>query len=504
MKPKDSRVGIRSKLFACLALFVALTLALLWLLQAVFLDDFYKMIKTNMIKKNASLIARNLDNSPEDLQALVTRLSQNGELCIIVYDLNDNGAYLADSDVLIGCLVHKIIPYDRYRLCMEAVNAGGEWLELFKIDGFRDYEYNDDHFHGSVPKNDPGLFDSMMYIRICQNDMGHNIAIMINGTIAPVDATVQTLIHQMMLISIILLLLAAAVSLLMTRIIAKPISQLNNSAKALAAANYDVSFQAHGYREIEELSDTLDYAAKELSKVDEYRRELLANVSHDMRTPLTLISGYGEVMRDIPSENNAENLDIIISEAKRLTELVNDMLEQTKYTDGAMHLDLQVFNLSDTLSNIVARYRKFTKNDGYLIHTDIEKDVFVNADSVKITQAIYNLLNNAVNYTDKHIYITLSRTQGMACVQIRDTGEGIPADKIPHIWNRYYKVDKEHRRAMRGSGLGLSIVRNILELHHAQYGVTSEVGTGSTFWFSLPEEQANTQHGKHTSDKISE
>jgi signal transduction histidine kinase len=92
----------------------------------------------------------------------------------------------------------------------------------------------------------------------------------------------------------------------------------------------------------------------------------------------------------------------------------------------------------------------------------------------------------------------------MACVKIRDTGEGIPADKIPHIWNRYYKVDKEHRRAMRGSGLGLSIVRNILELHHAQYGVTSEVGTGSTFWFSLPEEQTNTQHGKHTSDKISE
>jgi hypothetical protein len=136
LKPKDSRVGIRSKLFACLALFVALTLALLWLLQAVFLDDFYKMIKTNMIKKNASLIARNLDNSPEDLQALVTRLSQNGELCIIVYDLNDNGAYLADSDVLIGCLVHKIIPYDRYRLCMEAVTPVASGWNCLKLTDF--------------------------------------------------------------------------------------------------------------------------------------------------------------------------------------------------------------------------------------------------------------------------------------------------------------------------------------------------------------------------------
>ena len=504
MKPKESRIGIRSKLFACFALFVALTLGLLWLLQAVFLDDFYKMIKTNMIKKSATLIAKNLDKPSEDLQALVTRISQNSELCIIVYDLNDNGAHLADSDVLVGCLVHNIIPYDRYRLCMEAVDAGGEWLELFKIDGFRDQEYNNNHFHGNVPKNDPGLFDSLMYIRICQNNVGHNVAIMINGTIAPVDATVQTLIHQMMLISIILLLLAAAVSLLMSRIIAKPISKLNNSAKALATANYNVSFQAHGYREIEELSDTLDYAAKELSKVDEYRRELLANVSHDMRTPLTLISGYGEVMRDIPSENNSENLNIIISEAKRLTELVNDMLEQTKYTDGAMHLELQVFNLSDTLNEIVTRYRKFTENEGYLIHADIEKDIFVNADPIKITQAIYNLMNNAINYTDKHIYITLSLANAMARVEIRDTGEGIPADKIPHIWNRYYKVEKEHRRAMRGSGLGLSIVRNILELHHAKYGVTSRIGEGSTFWFALPEEHPYTQHGKQKSNKIGE
>lgn len=491
MKPKESRVGIRSKLFACFALFVALTLALLWLLQTVFLDDFYKMIKTNMIKKTATVITNNLDKPAEDLQTLVTRMSQNGELCIIVYDLNDNGAYLADSDVLVGCLVHKIVPYDRYRLCMDAMETGGESLELFEVDNFRNNSYDDDHFQGNVPKNDPGLYDSLMYIRIRQNSLGHNIAIMINGTIAPVDATVQTLNHQMVIISIVLLLIAAGVTILLSRVIAKPISRLNNSAKALAAANYDVSFQAQGYREIEELADTLEYAARELNKVDEYRRELLANVSHDMRTPLTLISGYGEVMRDIPSENNAENLNIIISEANRLTELVNDMLEQTKYADGAMHLDAQDFDISANLTDIAARYRKFTENDGYIIHTDIEKGIVVTADPVKITQAIYNLLNNAVNYTDKHIYITLKRIENMARIEIRDTGRGIPADKIPHIWNRYYKVDKEHRRATRGSGLGLSIVRNILELHHAEYGVESELDKGSTFWFMLPEKQPN-------------
>ena len=488
MKRKHNRIGIRTKLFACFAFFVALTLALLWVLQVVFLDDFYRLIKTNLIKKTATVITHNLDKSPEELQTLVTRISQNGELCIVVYDLNDNGAYLANSDVLMSCLVHKLLPYDRYHMCIDARQAGGESLKLFEGDTFRNPDYNNDIFQGNVPKNDPGMYDSLMYIRVKQNAIGHDIAIMINGTIVPVDATVQTLINQMMIISIILLLLAGAFAWILSRLIAKPISKLNDSAKALATANYNVSFQANGYREIEELSDSLTVAAQELNKVDEYRRELLANVSHDMRTPLTLISGYGEVMRDIPSENNAENLDIIISEAKRLTCLVNDMIEQTQYTDGIIHLDRKTVNLSDCLQEIALRYRKFTENDGIVIHANITDDIHVNADPLKLTQAIYNLLNNALNYTDKHIYITLKSVEHWAYVEIRDTGAGIEAEKLPHIWNRYYKVDTQHRRATHGSGLGLSIVKHILELHDAKYGVTSQINEGSTFWFSLPEE----------------
>lgn len=489
MKPKQHRIGIRSKLFACFSLFVALTLALLWILQVVFLDDFYRLIKTNLIKKTATVITHNLDKSSDELQTLVTRMSQNGELCITVYNLNNNGARLADSDVLVGCLVHKLLPFDRYRMCMEAMDNGGEFLELFEGDMFRNPNYDEEHFHGNVPKNDPGMYDSLMYIRVKENASGHKIAIMINGTIVPVDATVQTLINQMMIITIIQLLLAGGFAWMLSRLIAKPISKLNDSAKALATANYQVPFNAKGYREIEELSDSLTVAAQELNKVDEYRRELLANVSHDMRTPLTLISGYGEVMRDIPSENNAENLDIIISEAKRLTALVNDMIEQTQYADGIIRLDRKSFDLSACMEEISLRYRKFTENEGIIIHTDIAKGIQVHADPIKITQTIYNLLNNALTYTDKHIYITLKSINRHAYVEIRDTGDGIEQEKLQHIWNRYYKVDKHHRRATRGSGLGLSIVKQILELHEAEYGVSSQIGQGSTFWFSLPEEQ---------------
>ena len=488
MKRKDKRIGIRGKLFAFFAIFVGLTLILLWTLQVVFLDDFYKAIKTNLVKRTADTIAANIEKE-DDLQSLVTQMSQNFEVCISVYDMSNNGTYLADSDVLVGCFIHKMMSFDRYRMCQEALLNGGETLELIDSKPF-----NGNNFR----KNDPDSSNSLLYIRVIQTQNGHNIAIMINGTIVPVTSTVQTLKQQMILITGILLLIAAGFAILLSKLIAKPIAKLNDSAKALATGHYETSFHANGYREIEELSHSLDYASKELRKTDEYRRELLANVTHDLRTPLTLITGYGEVMRDIPGENNPENLTIIISEAKRLTDLVNDMVDQTKYEDGAMRLELSHFNLSSCLNDIAERYRAFTKQEGYHIFTDIEENMMVYADQIKITQAIYNLLNNAINYTgtDKHIYITLKKYEDLVYVAIRDTGDGIDEKQIPHIWNRYYKSDKEHQRFLHGSGLGLSIVKNIFELHELKYGVQSKVGLGSTFWFALPEENTDCQDGK--------
>ena len=126
--------------------------------------------------------------------------------------------------------------------------------------------------------------------------------------------------------------------------------------------------------------------------------------------------------------------------------------------------------------------------DGYQIHFESDQEVSVQADEMKISQVLYNLINNAINYTgpDKSVTVRQTVDDGWVKIEVIDTGEGIPADKLPYVWERYYKLDKTHKRAAVGTGLGLSIVKNVLELHQARYGVNSTVGQGSVFWFALP------------------
>ena len=311
--------------------------------------------------------------------------------------------------------------------------------------------------------------------------------LLIGSMISPVGATVETLRTQLVCISIILVLFCALLAVLISRNISKPIVKINESAKELAHGNYQVCFEESGYREVSELGATLNYAAKELSTVENLRKELIANVSHDLRTPLTMITAYSEIMRDLPGENTAENVQVIIDETTRLTALVNDMLDLSKIQAGSDSIHLEEFNLTESINTILMRYTKLIENDGYHIDFLYDDDVFIEADEMKMSQVIYNLINNAINYTGKDKRVTIRQTvqDGQVTISITDTGKGIAEKELPYIWERYYKVDKTHKRSAVGTGLGLSIVKGILEMHHADYGVKSKLGEGSTFYFTM-------------------
>ena len=267
---------------------------------------------------------------------------------------------------------------------------------------------------------------------------------------------------------------------------------MTRAAKKLAAGDYDTQFREEGYLETRELAETLNYAAGEIAKSDGLQRELIANVSHDLRTPLTMISGYAEVMRDIPGENSPENLQIIIDEAGRLSELVTDMLDISKLRAGAKTPEMSNFDLTETVREVMKRYEKLIGHEGYDISFSAGGEAVVYADRTMMLQVIYNLINNAVNYTGEDKKVSVIQTYGerdgrrTVRISVKDTGAGIPRDQIPVIWDRYYKIDKVHRRAAVGTGLGLSIVKGILRIHNAAYGVESGEGCGSVFWFELP------------------
>jgi len=482
LKDKIKNISLKWKLFLSFIIFTVISLSIIWIFETVFLDDFYENIKIRKIKRASENIEQNISN--DQLNELTNRLATDGEFCIILYD--ENGNVISDNDMLMGCMLHNIPEEQRYNFYLAAKENNGAYLNKFHLQAFRNH-YDKDTFEGRVPKSDPGMYDSLIYVKTFKVDTREYV-VMINAAITPVSSTVETVSRILLIVTLILIALSLILALILSKILSKPISKLNNSVKLLATGNYNTDFSAGGYREISELSQNLSIASAELAKVDDYRRDLLANVSHDLRTPLTMISAYAEMMQDIPGENTNENLQIIIDESKHLNNLVNDILDVSKYNSGEFTINPEVFNLSKLLNDTMERYNKLREQDGYSIETDIEQNVFVNADQVKISQVIYNLVNNAINYTgeDKKIQVILRTSGAKARIDVVDNGEGIEADKLPLIWNRYFKIDKTHKRSQIGSGLGLSIVKTILEKHNLSYGANSKVGTGTDIWIEFP------------------
>ncbi len=480
--------------------FMAILLIILWLFQTVYLDTFYKAIKTNELE-NALKNVEEFAGDDEFYEAVET-IADIYDICILVTDTEGNQLYSAEKNV--NCAIHKL-PSNELKNLMERAGENGNVIKIknnagLNFDKYKNSVKGDELMSGeeernkfkdkmdmmNMPENDE--VESLIIVKLLTLDDGTEYVVFLNSMVTPVSATVDTLRVQLIYISVIMIIISLVVAIIISLRVSKPIIKINDTAKKMAQGDYNVEYEEGGYREIAELSRTLNYTARELEKTESLQHEIIANVSHDLRTPLTMITAYSEVMRDIPGENSPENVQVIIDEAKRLTNLVNDMLDISKLQAGVTTLDAREYNLTKGIKSVIDRYSKLVEQDGYKVYFQYsDEDVMVKADEFKIYQVLYNLINNAVNYTgeDKTVIIRQIVNGGIVRIEVTDTGEGIPPEKIENVWERYYKIDKKHKRAVMGTGLGLSIVKNILKLHDAKYGVISKVGNGSTFWFEL-------------------
>lgn len=470
-------------MFGYLVAFVAGLLLILWLFQVVFLESFYKNIKINEVKEVGQKIEASIEK--DYLLELLDNLSSRKQLCIVL--TNIEGDVLYKKDELGNSSIYRMTSLEYYLAGFNAQKRGGQLLYYFNYRDFAKSLENPGSSLNRLPVNLRNKDDSVIYTRILTTKNGTQYVLLINSLIAPVDATVSTIRKQLVYVTLAMLVIAFFLALLIAKKVAKPIIQINAKAKQLALGDEAIVFEEKGYKEVAELSNTLSYASIELTKTEKLRRELIANVSHDLRTPLTLITGYAELMRDLPTENTPENVQVIVDEGKRLTRLVNDMLDLSKLQAGASQLEYTHFNLTQEINELLLRYNTLTAKEGYTIDFIYTSEIVVKADLLKLSQVMYNLINNAINYVgeDKQITVKQILKEDKVRIEVIDTGEGISEEYLPYIWERYYKVDKAHKRAAIGTGLGLSIVKTILEAHQAQYGVISQVGEGTTFWFEL-------------------
>ena len=450
---------LATKIFMYLAIFSLFILIFLFFFQVIFIDTFYEWTKTRTIKNlSKDILITEKDTSLYDK---LDRVSYKENVCIELTNSNGDNLYSSYGN---NCRLRSKTIKKKFIL------SNKETKTYNLVNNFTKEK-------------------SIM----SATKLSNNLYIFISTSLIPLDSTINIIEQQLIVVSIVVLLLSIVVAYFISKRLSLPIIKISKAAKLISKGKLKTKFETTSdIKELVDLTNALNDMKDELSKTEELQKDLMANVSHDLKTPLTMIKAYAELILDIninDKEKCKNNLTIIIEEVNRLNELVNDILALTKVENDLDKLDISSFDLIKLIEKIVKQHNIYVIKDGYsieFIHNNI-KELMIYADKKKIEQVIYNLLNNALNYTgeDKKVIIKVEDDDKDYTIMVIDSGKGIDKKEIDHIFDRYYRSKKNHKRYVYGTGLGLSIVKNILLLHNYEYGVTSKKNKGTTFYFKI-------------------
>lgn len=445
------------KTMSIITFFSILILIIMYLFQILYSSFFYEQNKINEVKT----IAKYLESNPDKIETYLNTLSDSSDVCL-EYVLS-NGSIMFNENAK-GCILNR--PTDKIKALKDNMYTSEAKSQFYKI-------------------NNP-MFNSKSYLYGLH--LSNGTYIFINSQLESLDSTYIVLKNQLIYLLIIVIFLSIIISYFVSNAITKPIIEITKKAQKMGNGNLNITFDKSDISEIDELSETLNYAKNEMIKTDDYRKDLMANVGHDLKTPLTLIKSYAEMVRDINYSNEEKrnaNLNVIIKETDRLNDLVSDILTLSKMEANADTLNIEEYDLTLQIKEIIEKFEILSETENYHFIFEGPDTAMISADRNKIAQVIYNLMNNAINYTgdDLCVYITVRSIKKNYQVEIKDTGKGIDDETIKHVWDRYYKTEKKHKRNKVGTGLGLSIVKNILETHKFKYGIKSKINKYTIFYF---------------------
>lgn len=467
------RSSMRYMVWSYFLLFTVLILILIWFFQYFFLNNYYKAKKVKNVERCANKIVNSYNT--EKLEETIRMLAFDNNLCVVITD--EHGNYEA--------IENNLGAYSFMAMDIKDNHS----MEIYKI--LTEAKRSEKGYVTKMSKNTKFHRQEIIYCRKIFKDKSPKQAYLyIESSVEPIDSTVRIIREQLVYITIVILELAFLISMFISRRLSQPITKLTQTAIKFKDGNFDVTFDSRGYHEIEELAGVLEDAKNEVRKVSDLRKDLIANISHDLRTPLTMVKAYAEMIRDLSGDNpqkRNEHIQIIIDEADRLSNLVNSLLELSKLESGNIDLNITEFSITEKIEDCMTRYSLMIEQNGYDIKFIADEDRKICADSDKLDQVIYNFINNAINYTGdkKIIRIKQINLEHSVRIEVTDNGKGISAELLPKVFDRYYR-DAKVKRDIAGTGLGLSICKEILKKHNFAFGVLSEENKGSTFWFETP------------------
>lgn len=452
-------------------------LLLFALLLNVLIRPYYRNERLKTIQNIAQSfkveIAQNKNNQ-QSLNKLTSTLI-NSNVCAVIYNDKAQRLYFVDS-LGQSCAFGYLAPFAEEDVILletpqKAINNLKEVKQFSKT------------FTPAKNKS-----ETLVYGQKIETTLA-NYYLFINSPLAPVESVVNFVFKQYAFIATFILAIAFIASFYLAKKISSPIIELREEANKLAQQNYYLGLPKPSFTEIDNLAKSLVDASKKLSKIEELRKDLLANISHDIKTPLTMIQAYAEMIRDLSGgkkKKREEHLKVILEEVAYLNNLINDIQELAQIKAGYIVLKKSNFELKEACLSVIKLLEQMAKDKGTIIVTSLDS-FLIYADYDKIKQVIYNYVVNAIKHTANNSVIKIRCWQDEydSYFEVIDNGEGIKEEDLPYIWDRYFKTAKTFHRQVNSSGLGLAIVKAIVMAHKGRYGVKSTYGNGASFYIAL-------------------
>lgn len=448
--------------FVVFALFLVMVL---WGLSNFFMNSFYERARSQEVIRTAETLETQFKQNRFNFGPLAVQTAATNDIYIRID---------TDEESLIFDGTREVLGSDAFE---DDVSRIKEKLASSSVDSVSE-----------TRRDSTGMGSRLVYASYIKASGALNFLCII-APLYPDQVTVRILRDMLIYVSFIVLVVSLLLAFALSVRLTSPIEKLTRSATELSNGNHDVYFDGAGFTETKELARALNKASYEMEKTDFYQREIIANVSHDLKTPLTMIRSYAEKIIDItgdnPEKRNAD-LNVIISETEHLNKLVSDMLSVSNLQSNNVEMHMETFDLVKAAESVYEGFRVL-ESEGFDISFHPCKPAYVVGDRTRLTQVMNNFVSNAVKYSGdkKYIDIRLNRASRKVTFHCIDHGVGIPSDEIGHVWDKYYRTSANHERGIEGTGLGLAISKGLLNLHGAKYGVESEEGKGSDFWFEM-------------------